>query len=366
MAYDVPMSPMSPDSRRRAEFTIKQLQSGVLGKARSTLSTLGDVWRPKSGLNKTSQSTKSTSNKTLEFLSLWSTRHKKSASDKCAAAADENATTTRDKLLTRSSTRQPHKSVLVDTSNKKNTLVTNVHEKSAHSSSTDQQMRSRRRRHNVASTTTANKCSDDNVTITTNRSATATSAKRYLRNNSLDMSLMLSDSRSRNIEQDIERDDIVIANTDDYPTAKVRRNSYVDQYPIDDWAPARMVDKFTRASAELDSRIIRARLKLQTFITQEAAKEVTASPKPGILHRPSSVIAQGLARQNSEDVQDSGSLRVPPQRPRKKLSFREPVENHVKPFAIKSDTLPRAQRFLEKLERQKHQLESDAELEVSL
>ncbi|GAB0099672.1 hypothetical protein DMENIID0001_155590 [Sergentomyia squamirostris] len=37
--------PMSPTSRRRAEFTLRQLQNDVMFRARSTLSTLGDVTR---------------------------------------------------------------------------------------------------------------------------------------------------------------------------------------------------------------------------------------------------------------------------------------------------------------------------------
>lgn len=42
-------------------------------------------------------------------------------------------------------------------------------------------------------------------------------------------------------------------------------------------------------------------------------------------------------------------------RPKKKLSFREPVENDSKPFVFKSDTLPRAKRFIATIERQRQQ-----------
>lgn len=77
--------PMSPNTRRRTEFTLKQLQNGVLGRARSTLSSWGDVLKPKSNNNNNNKNTGDPSprpnssplnQRTLEFFMTWS-RHKK-------------------------------------------------------------------------------------------------------------------------------------------------------------------------------------------------------------------------------------------------------------------------------------------------
>lgn len=86
--------PMSPNTRRRSEFTMKQLQNGVLGRARSTLNSLGDVWKPKTNNSKNSsdinqRSSSSPSNqRALDFFMAWS-RQKKSrnSTDKCAIDA---------------------------------------------------------------------------------------------------------------------------------------------------------------------------------------------------------------------------------------------------------------------------------------
>lgn len=74
--------PMSPNTRRRTEFTMKQLQNGVITRARSTLHSLGDVWKPKTN-GKPNESatpkphTSPLNQRTLDFFMAWS-RHKKS------------------------------------------------------------------------------------------------------------------------------------------------------------------------------------------------------------------------------------------------------------------------------------------------
>ena len=83
---------MSPKTRRHLDSTIKQLQSGVMGRARSTLTSLGDVWKPKNGPTQSppprnSKSTSPTINRsTLDFFTAWS-RHKKTST-----VTDENKT----------------------------------------------------------------------------------------------------------------------------------------------------------------------------------------------------------------------------------------------------------------------------------
>lgn len=354
IAQDVPMCPMSPNSRRRAEFTIKQLQSGMMCRARSTLSTLGDVWRPKSTVSTKPTDTtnhKGTSTKTLEFLTLWATRPKKVASDENAVV-----TSTRDKSLTRSPTSR--KPVLVDTSNKKFTILTNPpvsngkthHHHHHHHQANGEHLRSRRRRHNTISQ------ANESTMMTKSMSSVSQSAKRYSRHNSLDLNEILGD-RCR-------VDDLVFSNgrPSAWPgnVSKVRRNSCIEQIPDD-----------SVRNDDVDSRIIKARLKLQKVASFDGGSTehttTATTQKPGILHRPSSVEpgSNPDARGSDETIGPDGySLQVLPQRPRKKLSFREPVENDSRPMAIQSDTLPRARRFLERYERTMQT--QNVELEVRL
>lgn len=84
---------LSPTSKRRAEFTIKQLQLGMMGRARSKLN---DVLRPRSETlpNRIESSTIKPSAKTFEFLSIWASRHKKPAAATTATTlnkSNENA-----------------------------------------------------------------------------------------------------------------------------------------------------------------------------------------------------------------------------------------------------------------------------------
>lgn len=347
IAQDLPMCPMSPNSRRRAEFTIKQLQSGMMGRARSKLSTLGDVWRPRSmvmGSVKPSADSalppKAPSHhKTLEFLTLWA-RHKKTASDENAAVT---TIPSRDKS-------QSRKSVLVDTSNKKtsSTVLSNGQTIQTTATQNDQlqQLQNRRRRHHNPLT------ASETNRMTASLSSVSSSGKRYSRNTSLDMSELLLDRA--------KIDDLVFANgrpsTWSTSPLKIRRNSYTDQVP--DVLPERpAASDPSRASADLDARIIKARLKLKKVPSCEGdieSQSVTAATKPGILHRNRATTEPRLDVPTGSDdnnVPDGNCLlTVQPQRPRKKLSFRIPGEQDGQSLVIKSDTLPRARRFLERYE----------------
>lgn len=355
MAQDVPMCPMSPNTRRRAEFTIKQLQSGMMGRARSTLSTLGDVWRPRSAAlasrkpspTDVSLPPKGPSNRTLEFLTLWA-RHKKSTSDENTASPQFSS---RDKS-------QSRKSVLVDTSNKKSsTVLSNAPRLQAKSTNIcqapeqDHQLRSRRRRHNTIT-------NSDTARMTTSLSLVS-SGRRYSRNNSLDMSELLLDRA--------KIDDLVFANgRPGSSPLKMRRNSYAEQIASIDPEQLRIPSNPCRASADLDQRIIKARLKLQKVASCDAGTErhhstAVAVPKAGILHRhtgatvsPEATRSEVPAPGSDETISGpDGNCLLPvtqSQRPRKKLSFRIPVEHDGHSLAIKSDTLPRARRFLERYE----------------
>lgn len=118
MAKDVPM--MSPTTKRRSEF--------IFSRARSTLSSLGDVWRPKTNTTPPrSPKSQSTNKSTLDFF-LWP-RHKKTTnSDDLASFNPGNRKIDEKKYATLPS---PKSRILVDNSNKnKSTLVRSDKEKS--------------------------------------------------------------------------------------------------------------------------------------------------------------------------------------------------------------------------------------------
>lgn len=105
MAKDVPM--MSPTTKRRSEF--------IFSRARSTLSSLGDVWRPKTNTTPP-RSPKSNNKSTLDFF-LWP-RHKKTNSDDLASFNPGNkkyATlpSSKNRILVDNTNKNKEKSILV-------------------------------------------------------------------------------------------------------------------------------------------------------------------------------------------------------------------------------------------------------------
>ncbi|KAG4077268.1 hypothetical protein HA402_009897 [Bradysia odoriphaga] len=103
--------------------------------------------------------------------------------------------------------------------------------------------------------------------------------------------------------------------------------------------------------------VIKARLRLAKLNTQD---EPPAVSKPGILHRRNSIDSPTTSRNESENLLKSVAVQsnalkenqLGVARPRKKLSFKEPVECS-KFLDLKSDTLPRATKFLEQYEEQR-------------
>ena len=140
MADDLPMSPIT---KRRSDFKIKQIQNGVMGRARSTLNTLGDVWRPKivntlpKQQNGVLSNTKVASTsppqtptaRTLDFFSGWSTRNKKPANKKDVSNENLKHLTTLAKGLKvdiDTSLTKHQNNVLVDNSNKNRNSANDV------------------------------------------------------------------------------------------------------------------------------------------------------------------------------------------------------------------------------------------------
>lgn len=80
---------LSPKSRRRAEFTIKQLQSGVVGRARSTITSITDIWKSKVDTKGNKITSPAAARRTLDIMNVWS-RQRRSASATRAPAAPES------------------------------------------------------------------------------------------------------------------------------------------------------------------------------------------------------------------------------------------------------------------------------------
>lgn len=351
IAHDVPMSTLSPNSKRRAEFTIKHLQSGVMGRARSTLNTLGDVWRPKvnAGASKFEANltkipaTQSTTGK--KWAAVWASRSKKSTG---TPIVDENATVS----ATTSKTPNPlmdtisdRNNVLIDNSNRnKNKAVQAVTDVTA-------EVPQRQRRSN---------------TVAINY------RKKYTRSSSLDLPLLLA-SQQMICDNHITDDELRIFEMTDSPLS---RSSY-DNFDYLEHRNRR--NSFVDASEPVTQteNVIKAKLRLQKLVVSggdadEKAMVVrrTYCPtKPEIPIESSKLLSSsrqsGSEEHSATDELDDENTLIVRQRPRKKLSFREPpVVGGAKFLNLKSDTLPRAKKFLEEYE-EKRSGSLDYELEVN-
>lgn len=365
IAQDVPMSTLSPNSKRRAEFTIKHLQSGVMGRARSTLNTLGDVWRPKvnTGASKTSPTPTTTGKK---WAAVWASRSKKpTATPTAATIADENATvpaTTTKKPNPVMETISDRNNVLVDSSNRKK-IFTKPTDIMAVQPLTEvgAEAPQRQRRSN---------------TVALNQ------PKPYSRNSSLDLALLLA-SHQMICDNDITDDELRISELTDAPLSRSsyehrnRRNTFVD-------ACEPVIQIVDQPPVKASENVINAKMRLQKFVVSGGdanenamiVRRTQCSTKPGILFRYSSVEPigsgnflstsrqSGSEEHSASDEQEDGNSLIVRQRPRKKLSFREPpVVGGAKFVNLKSDTLPRAKKFLQEYE-EKRSSSLDYELEV--
>lgn len=369
IAQDVPMSTLSPNSKRRAEFTIKHLQCGVMGRARSTLNTLGDVWRPKgyAGASKTEGSLKKKSSSTpsstgKKWAAVWATRNKKPI----ATQVDENVSAETSSKVPNpvNFTISDSNSVLVDNTNRNKNFGKPIVDIKSVQPVTEAaaQVPQRKRRSN---------------TIAINH------PKQYSRNNSLDLAVLLASNKII-CNNDMSDDELRIAEMTDtsrsrfsyenynYLSHRLRRKSFVDA-----WEP---LVQYVHSPAPVKESENAVKPKMRLVSDGDAddmvVRRSNRSTKQGILFRHSSVepIGNGkflsTSRQSgteehsaSDEHGDENNL-IAPQRPRKKLSFREPpVEIGAKFMNLKSDTLPRAKKFLKEYE-EKRSGSLDYELEV--
>lgn len=377
IAQDIPMSTLSPNSKRRAEFTIKHLQSGVMGRARSTLNTLGDVWRPKVNAGASSKAgatltknsaTASTTGK--KWAAVWASRSKKPTATPIATPiVDENSTV----AANTSKTPTPLMEII---SERNNVLIDNSNRNKNHLIPTD--IKAFQPATEVVAETPHRQRRSNNIAIN--------HPKQYLRNSSLDLALLLA-SHQMICDNDISDDGLHISEMTDMPLSRSsndnylqhrnRRNSFVDA-----WEP--VIQIFDQPPVKASESVIKAKMRLQKLVvsgddaheSDMVVRRTHCSTKPGILFRHSSVepIGSGkflsTSRQSgseeysASDEQDDENNLIVRQRPRKKLSFREPpVVGGAKFVNLKSDTLPRAKKFLEEYE-EKRSGSLDYELEV--
>lgn len=420
--------PLSPRSRRRAEYTIARLQQGMLGRARSMFggrdqSPVGAIDVSKNGITDKRPPIKSP-HRTLEFFTLWAAgRHKRAATIAGPAVTTKNA-----RAATAQSLRD---SVLVDNTNRHSqphpsTVVRNVTvQKQQHvSSAVTQRIQQRRNvdhvdaapptpasmrlRHSDSfrtATTLTTTSTTANGSSSHNSSSIRTSKQRYTRNNSLDISELgrptndhqhqrrsshhhpsLASAYASADEADDRDDPNEATHNDDrhvvFVNKQLFRNGGSGGVARDDEHRRPMVADGVKRLIATRGISAAATDKHSIIINNHSttrppeASDGRTQQRAGILQRHNSAGETAAMTVATEQPTESGvngtalvaasgaavaeigtQLRVASSlgRPKKKLSFREPVENDSKPFVFKSDTLPRAKRFIATIERQRQQ-----------
>lgn len=377
-------------------------QTGVINRARTTFNTIGDAWKQKpnaaspksSSLATATKSTKTTNsptatNKTIDFFSLW-VRHKKISNKTKLDETDENleksslkdtnkynvhgfdTTDTSSIPIKNASNRDKEKNILVDNSNKhqnKKKVMDTTTLSSAHTAKSNihtnniRNIKEKRRRHCLSRNTSLDLdlLAQEN---STNFISTQTLGQSYddinvdyghqvivnQRRNTFGESDSKWVGSKTNANRDVRqcKDDLMIGNK-----INDRENYVLENEEINE--------------DSCGKGVIKARLRLAKLNSRD---ESTAVVKPGILHRRSSIDSPTTNRKqdhknSKSDIAPSGELKenqLNVARPRKKLSFKEPVECS-KFLDLKSDTIPRATKFLEEYQEQRSG-SLDFELEV--
>lgn len=375
-------------------------QTGVINRARTTFHTIGESWKqkPNTGASKSTPTTTpkptktinslppAATNKTKDFFTLW-VRHKKlSNSNKTkleltdensekllkdksklnVQGSDSSPNNTSSIQIKNVSTRDKEKNILVDNSNKHQnkkkvmdtmpayTTKTNIHTNNMRN------MKEKRRRHCLSRNTSL-----DLDLLAQENSTNFISTQSYDDIN-VDYGHQVIVNQRRNTFGESDRkwngsktngkhgmrqckDDLLIGNK-----INDRENYVLENEEIDE--------------DSCEKGVIKARLKLAKLNSRDDSVIVS---KPGILHRRNSIDTPstnrnqdrktvGLENVQLEQVKEN-QLNVFV-KPRKKLSFKEPIVCS-KFLDLKSDTLPRATKFLEEYEEQRSG-SLDFELEV--
>lgn len=369
----------SPNNNKSAE--IKPVnQTGVINRARTTFNTIGDVWKQKQNAPTSPKPTKTTSsnssssltattNKTMDFFTIWM-RHKKLTNKPKLELTDENsdgkslkdkskynvqgfgssATNTSSMPIRGAFNQDREKNILVDNSNKHQnkkkvmdtTILSSAHTPKGNSIHTNnvRNIKEKRRRHCLS------------------------------RNTSLDLNLLAQENSTNFASTETMGQSFDDTNIDYSPQVVVnqRRNTFGESDRK--WKMNR--ENYVLENEEInedlcENGVIKAKLRLSKVNTRNESPVTT---KPGILHRRNSIDSPATNRNQTVKNSKSESLQSDSTkenqlnviRARKKLSFKEPVECS-KFFELKSDTIPRATKFLEEYEEQRSG-SLDFELEV--
>lgn len=374
-------------------------QLGVMNRARTTISTFGDVWKQKSTKTHSSSPSPTSTNKTMDFFTLW-VRHKKLAQNKTKLElTDENAegksakdkskynlqgsnspstnATTSSIPIKNAVNREKEKNVLVDNSNKhlnKKKVTDTTTTLSAHtpkiSNTHTHNMRNskeRRKRHCLSRNTSLDLdlLAPEN---STNFVSSRTSLGRSYDDINVDYGHQVIVNQRRNTFGESERKWNGSKTNDKRSMGQCRDDLMIGRKINDQENYVLENEEINEEEDSCGKGVIKARLRLAKLSTEN---ESHATSKPGILHRYNSMDSSTTACRNQPqkvlksnavhlDALKENQLSVA--RPRKKLSFKEPVECS-KFLDLKSDTLPRATKFLEQYEEQRSG-SLDFELEV--
>lgn len=336
----MPLS-MSPKSRRRAEYTIKQLQTGMMVRARSTITSLAEIWKSKSDV--VNGTNKSTSNhRTLDVLHVWS-RQRRSAS------------------ATRSQSESEDNKVLMENNNRnyRGTSYTNLNSVTADS--------------HISNGRTSSDSTKENGTIkvATPQKPKKKCLKRFSRLKSFECD---DDRHSKLTSTDMCRPSFEENLNDLNKLHRSERGhkSWLVSSSDDDQHKTKSAEhgKITNwKSIGKQETVVKARLKLQKCKANDdiVLNKTTEMIRPGILYRQNS--AAPMLTIDSIDlvrkpVQASKkSLAVDEAKPRKKLSFREPVVSSPEYDNFKSKTLPKAEYLLKQYSRRQSIVRKESELD---
>lgn len=384
------LPPLSPKSRRRAEFTIKQLQSGVMGRARSTITSLTDIWKSKID---SKFSSPPATRRTLDVMNVWSRQRRAVSATRTFADSSIKCNTFDDSII---DNRQRYDAIhsnlncFNETTGSKKLIEKsyNVDEVRHHQSINGRNMKengnklstSQKLKNKYLSRFSRTKSFelDDLLVENLKRTSQKTTSSKERR---------LSDGKLNNLEE-FQR---IIS-----PKEKRHRSWYVTQSD-DDYelnrhvngkAPVPTPTATTKNTINYrptgnKQTIVKARLKLQKVHANDdiILNRTTDTMRPSILQRQNS--AQPLLRVESVDdnrnekkskttiFKKSSTIDETAQKPRKKLSFREPIISSEFRDKKRSKTVSKAEQILQKYEREKpfarNELElSELELEVKL
>lgn len=441
--------PMSPKSRRLAEFTLKQFQNGVLERARSTLSSLGDVWKTKHENNhqnhhhtngdKSSSINRATA---LDFLSIWS-RHKKSTfNDKLNRSSKSFDNEHFDKCINftdRNSKIDVNNDCNSDDADDVVNGITYSNSKCFHGTSAVKYLNGVNKEKSTLNKTNGNRNGkshfNDSFNGDRHKNKISSTKKHMNEYRNLGQHMDLLFDKNHNIKQnskstklknkfisrfsriksfeidDVRHDDDEIYEWNLKSSAKLNtygrsfdetvdyldhseyatdRNdpyyhkaSNVSTDDDDSWSSDRKSNK-SESKIQNDNEniqsIVKAKLKFKKVTSTDDINinKSTKFLKPAKLFRHSSVEPQYTYLSDEQDqniipiivkkpkisLEDTDTTVKSdlPKKPRKKLSFREPIvcgRNYVN---FRSDTLPRAKRFLEEYERRKLFVKENNEL----